>query len=88
MVPSFIGIVPVSLFHAKSRAVRLARRVSELGSRPDRLLWSSLREVRRLSPPIASGIAPTEVGQKIATHVYMFCMRGEARTTFVRKVLV
>lgn len=58
MVPIFIGIVPVSLFHAKSRTVRLVRRVSELGSRPERLLWSSLSEVRQLSPPIASGIAP------------------------------
>lgn len=58
MVPIFMGIVPVSLFHAKSRVVRLVSRVNELGSRPDRLLWSNLREVMRLRPPMASGIPP------------------------------
>lgn len=61
MVPIFIEIVPASLFHAKSRTVRLVKRVSEPGRRPERLLWSSLSEVRQLSPPIASGIAPVVV---------------------------
>lgn len=63
MVPNFIGIVPVSLFHAKSRTARLVRRVSATGSRPERLLWSSLSEVRQLSPPTASGIAPAVVNR-------------------------
>lgn len=88
MVPSFIGIVPVSLFHAKSRAVRLPRRVNEPVSRPDRLLWSSLRDVRRLSPPMASGIAPTGDRQRIAYHAYRLYVRGGAKTVSSQELLV
>lgn len=87
MVPIFIGIVPVSLFHAKSRTVRLVRRVSEPGSRPERLLWSSLSEMRRLSPPIASGIVPAV----IVKHQYMLRLlthrvRGDATSQMWVKV--
>ena len=77
MVPNFIGIVPVSLFHAKSSTVRLVRRVSAPGSRPERLLWSSLSEVRQLSPPIASGIAPAVV-TRVPTRI-MVCIYARDR---------
>lgn len=73
MVPIFIGIVPVSLFHAKSRAVRLVRRVNEPGTRPDKLLWSSLSETNRLRPPMVSGMTPT--GSFVQRQIHEFSLR-------------
>lgn len=73
MVPIFIGIVPVSLFHAKSRAVRLVRRVNEPGIRPVKLLWSSFSETNRLRPPMVSGMAPT--GSFVQGEIHKFSPR-------------
>lgn len=59
IIPIFVGIVPSRPFHAKSRVARLVRRVSEPGSRPDKLLWSSRRDLRQVRRPIVSGTHPS-----------------------------